>query len=105
MYRTGPPRWNRGYLTTLDPQGGPVMSDPIPWLTPAQFHDLFRSLVLDPELVLGRACSFEHLAAAVAREVGKTADRIFTPLVPLTVFLAQVLSDDHSCRGALTKLL
>jgi hypothetical protein len=81
------------------------MSDPIPGGTPAQFRDLFRSLVLDPDLVRARAFSFEHLAAAVAREVGKTADRIFTPLVTLTVFLAQVLSDDHSCRGAVTKLL
>jgi hypothetical protein len=81
------------------------VSDPTPGGAPAQFRDLFRSCVLDPGLLLGHALSFERLASAVAREVGGTAERIFTPLVTLAVFLAQVLSDDHSCRGAVAKLL
>jgi hypothetical protein len=32
-------------------------------------------------------------------------DRIFTPLVTLWVFLGQVLSADHSCRGAVARLI
>jgi hypothetical protein len=81
------------------------MSDPIPGGDAGQFRSLFRSLVLDPDLILGRVRSLESLAAVVAREVGTTCDRIFTPLVTLAVFLAQVLGDDHSCRGAVAKLL
>ena len=81
------------------------MSDPIPGGTPAQFRSLFRSLVLDPTLLLGRVFSAEALAAAVAREVGTTCGRVFTPLVTVAVFLSQVLSDDHSCRGAVARLL
>lgn len=81
------------------------MSDPIPDGDAGQFRSLFRTLVLDPDLILGRILSLQSLAAVVAREVGSTCDRIFTPLVTLAVFLAQVLSDDHSCRGAVAKLL
>jgi hypothetical protein len=40
----------------------------------------------------------------VLQEVGKTGDRIFTPLVTLATFLSQILSDDHSCRGAVARL-
>ncbi len=32
-------------------------------------------------------------------------DRIYTPLVTLWVFLSQVLSADHSCRGAVARLI
>src|SRR4051812_11329058 len=81
------------------------MSNPTPGGNPGQSRGLFRSLVLDPDLILGRVLSLESLAGIVAREVGPTCDRIFTPLVTLAVFLAQVLSDDHSCRGAVAKLL
>jgi Transposase DDE domain len=71
---------------------------------PAQFRDLFRSLVLDPELIFRRVLTTEHIAAAVAREAGRACDRVFTPLVTLATFLAQVLSDDHSCRAAVARL-
>jgi hypothetical protein len=70
----------------------------------ARFHDLFRSLVLDPGLIVGRVLTADHIAAALAREAGKTRDRVFTPLVTLAVFLAQVFSDDHSCRAAVARL-
>lgn len=53
----------------------------------AQFPDLFRSLVLDPELILDRALTVDHLAAAVAREAGRTCDRVLTPLVPRQVLI------------------
>jgi hypothetical protein len=81
------------------------MSDPIPGGAPAQFRSLFRSLVLDPGLLLGHVLSLEHLAVVVAEEVGKTRDRLFTPPVTLAVLLAQVLDDDQSCRAAVSRLL
>ena len=70
-----------------------------------QFRSLFKSLVLDPELVLGEVLSTEWIAEVVAREVAKTRDRIFTPLVTLALFLGQVFSDDHSCRSVVARLL
>lgn len=61
----------------------------------ARTDDLpFRS-VLSPEL-----------ASRVLAESGCGAvDCIYTPLTTLLVFLWQVLSPDHSCRGAVAKLL
>ena len=81
------------------------MSDPTPAKASTQFRSLFCSLVLDPELVLGKVLSTEWIAEVVAQEVGKTCDRIFTPLVTLALFLGQVFSDDHSCRSAVARLL
>jgi cell division inhibitor SulA len=37
--------------------------------------------------------------------VGGWLDRVFSPLVTLWVFLAQVLSPDHSCRAAVARLV
>ena len=73
--------------------------------SPAQFRSLFRSLVLDPVLLFGQVFSAEALAVAVACEAGRSCDRIFTPLVTVATFLSQILSDDHSCRGAVARLL
>ena len=36
---------------------------------------------------------------------GVWKDRIYTPLVTLWVFLTQVLSADHSCRGAVARFI
>jgi hypothetical protein len=69
-----------------------------------QFRGLFRSLVLDPGLLFAQILSAELVAAIVLEEVGQTCDRIFTPLVTLATFLSQILSDDHSCRGAVARL-
>ena len=81
------------------------MSDTIHGSSTAQFGSLLRSVALDTKLSLGQTLSADWIAEVVAQEVGKTADRIFTPLVTLAVFLGQVLSDDHSCRGAVARLL
>jgi hypothetical protein len=70
----------------------------------AQFRELFRSLVLDPGLLFAHVLAPDEIARAVAREAGGAAGRIFTPLVTLATFLAQVLSDDHSCRAAVARL-
>lgn len=81
------------------------MSDPSRGRSAAQFRGLFRSLVLDPGLIFHHVLPAEHLARIITEEVGKTCDRIYTPLVTLCTFLAQVLSDDHSCRAAVARLL
>ena len=66
---------------------------------------MFCSLVFDPDLILGQILSTEWIAEVVVQEVGKTCDRIFTPLVTLALFLGQVFSDDHSCRSVVARLL
>jgi Transposase DDE domain len=81
------------------------MSDPTPTKSFTQFRSLFCSLVLDPDLILGQVRSTKWITEVVAQEIGKTCDRIFSPLVTLAVFLGQVLSDDHSCRSAVARLL
>jgi hypothetical protein len=81
------------------------MSDPKSGTTPAQSRRAFRSLVLDPGLLLGHVLSLEWFAQVVSQHCGKTVDSIYTPLVTLATFLTQVLSDDHSCRGAVARLL
>src|SRR6516162_4111992 len=81
------------------------MSDSIHGSSTAQFRSLLRSVAFDTKLSLGQTLSADWIAEVVAQEVGKTADRLFTPLVTLAVFLGQVLSDDHSCRGAVARLL
>jgi hypothetical protein len=81
------------------------MTDPTPKGSPAQFRSLFRSLILDPALLFADALDGEELARVVAEEAGPSRDRIFTPFVTTAVFLSQVLSDDHSCRAAVARLL
>ena len=80
------------------------MTHPTPAATGAQFRGLFQSLVLDPGLLFGRALSEPALLRAIDDEAGRTGDRIFTPSVTLATFLAQVHSDDHSCRAAVARL-
>jgi hypothetical protein len=79
--------------------------DPIPRSHAAQFRSLFRSLVIDPGLILGQVLEVQHISELLAHHVGKTRDRIFTTPVTLAVFLSQILSDDHSCRRAVARLL
>lgn len=60
----------------------------------AQSAELPFSDVLSPELV-----------QRVLKELGMTChERIYTPLTTLLVFLWQVISQDQSCQGAVTKL-
>ena len=57
-----------------------------------QFRSLFCSLVFDPELSLFQVNSTKWISEVVAQEVGKTCDRVFSPLVTLALLLGQVLS-------------
>ena len=81
------------------------MPDPTAPGSTAQFPRLFRSLVLDPALLLAHALDAGDLARLVTEEVGPTRDRLFTPAVTTAVFLSQVSSDDQSCRSAVARLL
>jgi Transposase DDE domain len=81
------------------------MPDPTAPGSTAQFPRLFRSLVLDPALILAHALDVGDLARLITEEAGKTGDRLFTPAVTVAVFLSQVGSDDQSCRSAVARLL
>ena len=80
------------------------MSQPTTGKGITQFGRLFRSLVLDPALLYAQLVSVEIVAEVVLQEVGQTDGLIYTPLVTLTTFLFQILSDDHSCRNAVARL-
>jgi hypothetical protein len=58
----------------------------------------------DGELPFTDVLTDQLLSQALAT-VGGWLDRIFSPLVTLWVFLAQVLSADHSCRAAVARLV
>jgi hypothetical protein len=81
------------------------VSDPNHATALVQFRSLLRAYVLDPGLLFSHVLSAEPLARIVVHEVGKTRDRIFTPLVTFALFLSQILSDDHSCQGAVDRLI
>ena len=82
------------------------MTDPSRTDDPAQFRALFRSLVLDPALLLDRVLAAEALARVRRRgRPARPPTGSSRPLVTLAVFLGQVLSDDHSCRAAVARLL
>ena len=80
------------------------MSQPTTAHAITQFRGLLRSLVLDPMLLFAHVFSADLVAQIVNEEVGETDDRIYTPLVTLATFLAQIFSIDHSCRGAVARL-
>jgi Transposase DDE domain len=79
--------------------------NPNPIGSTAQFRRLFRSLVLDPQLLFHQVLSADQIATIVTAVAGKTRDRIYTPLVTLALFLTQILNDDPTCRAAVARLL
>ena len=67
--------------------------------------DLKATYDSTPELPFSVALTQERIEA-VLRELGVLyRDRIYSPCVTLWVFLSQVLSQDHSCRDAVARLL
>jgi hypothetical protein len=75
---------------------------------PASFREqlstLRRQFLQDGDLPFTDVLTEEVIAQALAAVTG-WLDRIFSPLVTLWVFLAQVLSADHSCRAAVARLI
>jgi Transposase DDE domain len=57
------------------------------------------------ELPCSDVLSPERLQAALAEEDVHYREGVFTPLITLWTFLAQVFSPDHSCRDAVARLI
>src|SRR5579885_3543906 len=69
-----------------------------------QVRALRRQFLQDGALPFTDALTEEVIAQALAALTG-WLDRIFSPLVTLSVFLGQVLSADHSCRASVARLI
>lgn len=70
-----------------------------------QFAFLRRQFLQDDALPFGDALSETIVAKALEDHAVDWVDRIYSPLVTLWVFLGQVLSQDHSCRAAVARLI
>lgn len=70
-----------------------------------QFSFLRRQFLQDGDLPFGNILSEEIVSKALKSANVCWLDRIYTPLVTLWVFLNQVLSEDHSCRWAVARLI
>jgi hypothetical protein len=65
-----------------------------------QVRLLKRQYLQDGALPFSDILTHDFVMQAMNAADGVWKDRNYTPLVTLWVFLAQVLSADHSCRGA-----
>jgi len=70
-----------------------------------QFQFLSRQFLQDGHLPFGDVLSETIVAKALTDHAVDWVDRIYSPLVTLWVFLGQVLSQDHSCRAAVARLI
>jgi hypothetical protein len=61
------------------------MFDPSRWGSAAQFRSLVRSMLVNPAGLFDLVFSADYLCEVVAAEVGKTLDRLFTPIVTLVI--------------------
>ena len=66
---------------------------------------LRRQFLQDGDLPFSNVLSEEVVAQALTAISACWLDRIYPPLVTLWVFLGQVLSQDHSCRAAVARLI
>ena len=70
-----------------------------------QVQFLRRQFLQDCDLPFTDVLSTEMVSQALTTAEVAWKDRIYTPLVTLWVFLGQVLSQDHSCRAAVARLI
>jgi hypothetical protein len=70
-----------------------------------QVRFLRRQFLQDGELPFTDVLSERAVAQAMKALDAVWLDRIYSPLVTLWVFLGQVLSQDHSCRAAVARLI
>jgi hypothetical protein len=70
-----------------------------------QVRFLRRQFLQDDELPFTDVLSESAVAQALKALDVVWLDRIYSPLVTLWVFLGQVLSQDHSCRAAVARLI
>jgi hypothetical protein len=81
------------------------MSFSIPGRFREQVRFLRRQFLQDGELPFNDVLSESAVAQALKALDVVWLDRIYSPLVTLWVFLGQVLSQDHSCRAAVARLI
>src|SRR3954453_21690048 len=86
-------------------QGGLTMSFSTRGRFREQVRFLRRQFLQDGELPFTDALSESAVAQALKASDVVWLDRIYSPLVTLWVFLGQVLSQDHSCRAAVARLI
>jgi hypothetical protein len=70
-----------------------------------QMSFLRRQFLQEGNLPFTHILTDEVIAQALATITVCWLDRIYTPLVTLWVFLGQILSQDHSCRAAVARLI
>jgi hypothetical protein len=70
-----------------------------------QVQFLQRQFLQEGDLPFTDVLSSKTVSQALTTAEVVWNDRIYTPLVTLWVFLSQVLSQDHSCRGAVARLI
>jgi len=70
-----------------------------------QFQFLKRQFLQDNSLQFGDVLSESIVATALTENAVDWIDRIYSPLMTLWAFLGQVLSQDHSCRAAVARLI
>ena len=70
-----------------------------------QVRFLQRQFLQEGDLPFTDVLTAETITSALQALGDGWKDRIYTPLVTLWVFLAQVLSTDHSCRAAVARLI
>lgn len=70
-----------------------------------QIRFLRRQFLQDGELPFSNVLSAEIVEQALTTLDVVWNDRIYTPLVTLWVFVGQALSQDHSCRAAVARLI
>lgn len=70
-----------------------------------QVRFLQRQFLQDGNLPFADVLTSERVSQSLTAAGVVWNERIYTPLVTLWVFLSQVLSQDHSCRAAVAKLI
>ncbi|MCA9026793.1 MAG: IS4 family transposase [Planctomycetaceae bacterium] len=70
-----------------------------------QFEFLRRQFLQDGDLPFRNVLSESVVTKSLTDNDVHWVDRIFPPLITLWVFLGQVLSQDHSCRAAVARLI
>jgi IS4 transposase len=78
-------------------------SNPVRLRKQVQF--LQRQFLQEGDLPFTNVLSTEKVSQALMAAEVVWKDRIYSPLVTLWVFLSQVLSEDHSCRAAVARLI